>query len=204
MQLVAVLALPGCAVMQPQSQPASDASIHQQHLASLADIRQFNIQGRIGVQTEGRGFSGSTKWQHGAGKDSIALFSPLGSQVANIEGSADGVVLKDGEGKTYRAADAETLTQKTLGWSLPMKGLPDWILGRPTSGQIDESQWDESGRLTRLRQHGWDITYAQYAESQGYQLPGKVSLISPKLNLKLVIESWQLPEAKAGSADAAR
>lgn len=202
MQLVAVLALPGCAAIQPTG-PASDAATHQQHLDSLAAIKQFNLEGRIGVQTEGRGFSGSTHWQHEAGRDNIALFSPLGGQVANIEGSSNGVVLKDSDGKSYRAADAETLTQKTLGWSLPMKGLPDWVLGRPAAGQIDDSQWDENGRLTRLKQHGWDITYTQYADMQGYQLPGKISLVSPKLNLKLVIERWQLPQAEAGSADAA-
>ena len=49
-QLVAVLGLTGCAAMQP-TEPASDLATHQHHLANLADINQFNIQGRIGVQT---------------------------------------------------------------------------------------------------------------------------------------------------------
>ena len=199
-QLIAVLSLTGCAALQPQPEPSSDAAMHQQHLASLADIKAFNLQGRIGVQTEGRGFSGSTRWQHAAALDNIALFSPMGGQVANIEATPKGVVLIDSDGKSYRAQDAESLTQKTLGWQLPMKGLPDWVLGRPAAGAVENAHWDRAGRLTRLKQHGWDITYAQYQQSQGYQLPGKVTLVSPKLNLKLVIERWELPPASIGSA----
>jgi outer membrane lipoprotein LolB len=197
LQVLAVLSLAGCAGMQPQ-EPASDAATHHKHLDSIAGIRQFNVQGRIGVQTEGRGFSGSTRWQHSASHDSIALFSPLGGQVANINATPGSVVLVDGDGKSYRAADAETLTQKTLGWQLPMKGLPDWVLGRPAPGTIEDSRWDQNGRLTRLKQQGWDISYDQYQESQGYQLPGKVTLVSPKLNLKLVIERWELPQSETG------
>lgn len=192
--LVAAIFLSGCAALQQQAEPASDLATHQRHLDGLAEISQFNIQGRIGVQTEGRGFSGSTHWQHQAKRDSIALFSPMGGQVANIRATPDNVVLIDSDGKSYEAADAETLTQKTLGWRLPMKGLPDWVLGRPAPGNVDESCWDQNGRLTRLKQHGWDISYAQYQDSDGYQLPGKVTLVSPKLNLKLIIERWELPQ----------
>lgn len=201
--LAALLSLTGCAALQPQPEPSSDEATHQQHLDSVRDIREFHLQGRIGVQTEGRGFSGSTRWQHASASDSIALFSPMGGQVANIDADPQGVVLVDSDGKTYRAADAETLTQKTLGWRLPMKGLPDWVLGRPAPGAIEDSHWDQAGRLTRLKQHGWDISYAQYQENQGYQLPGKVTLVSPKLNLKLVIERWELPQtATKAEADA--
>jgi len=200
--LVAVLSLTGCAAFQPQPEPSSDEATHQQHLASVADIKAFSLQGRIGVQTEGRGFSGSTRWQHASARDNIALFSPMGGQVANIEANPSGVVLVDSDGKSYHAQDAETLTQKTLGWQLPMKGLPDWVLGRPAPGAVDDARWDQAGRLTRLKQHGWDISYAQYQQNQGYQLPGKITLVSPRLNLKLVIERWELPQADAAAADA--
>lgn len=201
LQLAVVLSLAGCASMQPQ-EPASDAATHQRHLKSIGGIHQFTVQGRIGVQTEGRGFSGSTHWQHSATQDNIDLFSPLGGQVANIQATPESVVLVDSEGQSYRAKDAETLTQKTLGWRLPMKGLPDWVLGRPAPGPVEDSRWDQSGRLTRLKQQGWDISYSQYMDSHGYQLPGKIMLESRKLNLKLVIERWELPSPKDARTDA--
>lgn len=187
--LAVLMTLAGCATT-PEIQPASPPQVYQQHLASLADISQFHVQGRIGVQAEGRGFSGSTQWQHDGRNDQLALFSPLGAQVATISTTADGVLLVTENGKRYIAADVETLTQQNLGWSLPMQGLPDWVLGRPAATPVQQSQWDTNGRLTRLVQDGWDITYAQYVEVESYSLPNKITLRSPKLNLKLIIERW--------------
>jgi outer membrane lipoprotein LolB len=193
--LITVFALAGCAAMQQPTLPSPpNAEIYRQHLAGLAEIRQFKLQGRIGVQNEGRGFSGSTRWQHDDAGDNIELFSPLGGQVATIRTTADGVQLTDSDGKNYSAKDAETLTQQTLGWSLPMQGLPDWALGRPAHGTVDvaSATWDKEGRLTRLKQDGWEIEYPEYRETAGHQLPARITLRSPKLYLKLVIEQWDI------------
>src|SRR5450830_2140962 len=86
-------ALAGCATMQPAAnvQSSSTAEVNQQHLKAIASIKHFGIQGRIGVQTDNRGFSGSTRWSHAPESDSMAIFSPLGSQVAMIDASDDGV-----------------------------------------------------------------------------------------------------------------
>lgn len=192
----AAILLIGCAAVKPQ--PVNSLEIYSQHLASLANINQFDIRGRIGVQTDGRGFSGSTHWQHANTGDKIGLFSPLGGQVATINTSTAGVELIASDGKSYYATDAATLTQQILGWSLPMQGLPDWVLGRPAAGPVTHAQWDAAGRLTRLKQDGWDIEYPQYAEASGYQLPSKINLRSPKLNLKLIIERWSISPGQVG------
>ena len=191
--LAVMLVLTGCAGLQPAPQrSASSPEVHQRHLASLADIQRFNIEGRIGVQTDGRGFSGATRWQHAEDRDTIGLFSPLGGQVANIELTRSGVVLTDGDGKSYTAPDAETLTRQTMGWTLPMRGLPDWALGRPSPDAIELAVWDAEGKLLRLQQAGWDIRYQAYVQSGDHQLPSKILMVSPKVNLKLLIERWQL------------
>jgi len=200
-------ALAGCASIQPavNVQSSSTAEVNQQHLKSIASIRHFGIQGRIGVQTDNRGFSGSTRWSHAPDSDSMAIFSPLGSQVATIDASDDGVTLV-ADGKTYKADDTETLTQQTLGWRLPMQGLPDWVLGRPSPHNLNSvSEWDGSGRLTKLSQDGWNIEYSDYVAASGFQLPRKITLRSinsysaqssqkaaPKIVLKLVIERWDV------------
>ena len=192
------LLLIGCAAFQPTAQPSGNsAAAYQQHLASLANIKQFKLQGRIGVQTEGKGFSGTTHWQHDNAGDNIALFSPLGGQIATIKTAADGVELVTSDGKSFSAKDAETLTQQNLGWSLPMQGLTDWVLGRPASGSnASDIILDSTGRLTKLKQDGWEIEYPEYVETSGQQLPGKINLRNPKLYLKLVVEQWEIPPSK--------
>jgi len=188
------LLLIGCTIIQPTTQVPASAAAYQQHQASIANIKQFKLQGRIGVQTEDKGFSGSTHWQHDNAEDNIALFSPLGSQIASIKTTADGVELVTSDGKSFSAKDAETLTQQNLGWSLPMRGLADWVLGRPAAGSnASDTIWDSAGRLSKLKQDGWEIEYPEYTEVNGQQLPGKINLRNPRLYLKLVVEQWDIP-----------
>lgn len=187
----------------PSVKPApSNASqlLNQAHLTQIANIQRFSLKGRIGVQTQGKGFSGGLYWQHDAHTDDIALYSPLGGQVAGIKKSAEQITLTDANGKSFSADDAETLTQSTLGWQLPLTGLADWSLGRPAgsatqdstllSSTLYNSTWDERGLLTTLHQHGWKIEYQNYSEQNGYLLPSKILLKSDQVNLKVLVETW--------------
>ena len=184
-----VLTLAGCAALPPASTPA-DPEAQARHLRKLEEIGSFSITGRMAVQTEKRGFSGSLRWKHTEDGDHFALYSPLGAQVADIQSTAEGVTLVTNDRKTYKADTAETLLQTTMGWSLPLTGLSDWILGRPTSSPHEVVAIDAQGRLTRLKQDGWDIEYASYKTVDGTDLPGKVLLRSPQLDLKLLVEQW--------------
>lgn len=189
----------GCTIAPvTQTAPSTAArKLRAQHLQQLASIEQFSMQGRIGVQTNGKGFSGSLQWQHSNTEDNIDLYSPLGSQVASIKKTPDQVTLEDSSGKRFSAVDAETLTQETLGWRLPLTGLVDWAIGRPTQSPIHNSTWNEQGLLTSLEQDGWKIEYDNYEQQGAYMLPGKIFLKSDPLNLKLLVEKWNKPEQSA-------
>jgi outer membrane lipoprotein LolB len=185
-------AFAGCVSAPPTKVALSTTAqkLRAQHLQQLASIEQFSMQGRIGVQTNGKGFSGSLQWQHNSAEDDINLYSPLGSQVASIKKTPDQAVLQDASGKRFSAADAETLTQETLGWKLPLTGLADWSIGRPSQSPIQNSTWNEQGLLTNLDQDGWKIEYDNYQQQGAYMLPGKIFLKSDQLNLKLLVEKW--------------
>lgn len=191
--LLGFVALLQACVSAPPIKPATSAAsqnLYQQHLQRIAAIEQFSFQGRIGVQTEGKGFSGNLHWQHDIANDDIALYSPLGGQVASIKKTEDKVTLEDANGHSMSAVDAETLTQNALGWRLPITGLADWALGRPTNSPIQASTWDEQGLLRTLKQDGWNIEYQNYTENNGHFLPSKILLKSEKVNLKLLVEQW--------------
>ena len=187
-----VLAVSACATqpIAPTPQPPENATAHQQHLSTLANIQAFSLKGRLGVVTQKQGFSGSIEWQHHAATDNIDVYSPVGGKVANIAKNDSGVTLTDQKGHTIKASDAETLTETTLGFRLPLSGLSDWALGKPTTSKIEASSWDSEGRLLMLKQDGWDIGFENYLESNGTFLPNKIVLKSEKVNLKLLVEKW--------------
>jgi outer membrane lipoprotein LolB len=188
---ILMLVLAGCTTIKPPpSQPPAASSAQQQHLTTLAHIKTFSLKGRLGVVTNPRGFSGSIEWQHQTDTDSVDVYSPLGGKVANIAKTPTEVTLTSQDGRTLSAADAESLTESAMGFRLPLTGLSDWALGRPTLSKIDALSSDAQGRLLTLKQDGWDISYENYAQTNGVDLPGKIVLKSEKLNLKLLVQQW--------------
>lgn len=184
--------LTACAALREPPAAPLDAAAHQRHLQALAKITHFSLSGRMGVQTRQKGFSGKFQWTHAPGHDRLAFFTPLGSQVAEIVANSDHVTLTGSDRKTYTAQDIETLLEQTMGWSMPVSGLTDWALGRPTSEAYDNILWDDQGRLTHLQQQQWRIEYATYVQTSGNDLPGKIVLKSPQLDLKLIVDQWQI------------
>lgn len=185
------LTVAACSSLPQLPSPASPPAQYKSHLEQVNKIRFFAMNGRIAVLTESKGFSGGLRWHHHGDGDDVDFFSPLGTQLGKITRDEDGVTLTTSTQNTLHADDAETLTQKALGWSLPMNGLTDWMLGRPASGPSDVLAWDKEGNITRMKQQGWDIEYSNYTLSDGVALPDKITLKSQKLDLKLVVESWQ-------------
>lgn len=189
-----LLLLAGCAtIMPPTSQPPATSSINQKHLDTLVNIKAFALKGRLGAVTQKQGFSGRIDWQHQTITDNIDVFSPVGGKVANITKNPSGVTLTSQNGHSVSAQDAESLTETTLGFRLPLTGLSNWAIGRPSASKIEAASWDETGRLTTLKQDGWDINYENYADINGISLPKKILLKSEKVNLKLLVERWDLP-----------
>ncbi|CAN1528892.1 LolB Outer membrane lipoprotein involved in outer membrane biogenesis [Methylophilaceae bacterium] len=190
--LLATLA--ACSSLPSQAPIATPASLslHQQHLASLSRIQQFELQGRLGVQADGIGYSASLLWQHNADQDDIRIYSPLGGQLARIQKTADGIRLEDAQGQVSVGKDAESLTQTLLGWRLPLSGLADWVLGRPVNAAMASLTWDEAGRTLSLNEADWAIAYQQYQTSQTAFLPHKLSLKNARVQLKLIVEKWTL------------
>lgn len=185
---------PSASDTQTQSQAAKETLTipveAQKHQAALATVTDFNIAGRMGVQSEGYGVSGNIHWSHSKENDAIDLYSPLGNKIASIVKNPDGVSLTSQNGKTVKAQDAETLTANTLGWRLPFTKLADWIVGRPSNGAATSFSWDENGKLSKFNQDGWEVSYMQYQSESQPALPSKINLRNPKMNVRIVVESW--------------
>ncbi len=190
--ICAFLVLPwGCAGLPVPPEKPEAASRAQ---AAVDAGGAFRLSGRIGVSHNGESFSGSLRWRHSAEDDEIFILSPLGQGVARISRNLAGASLETAEGRGYRAADVESLTEEVLGWRLPASGLQYWVAGRPAPEGPAEAELDDNLQLRRLHQDGWRIDYLGYRLVQGTLLPAKLEMaMGDHLRVRLVIDDWVLP-----------
>ena len=150
----------------------------------------FDLVGRVAATHDGRAFSSGVRWEHLETRDELWLLTPAGQALAHIEADASGATLTGTDGKQLQASDVESLTRRGLGWELPITRLAWWVRGEIVpGGLIGEVTRDPQGRLVRLVQDGWHITFA-HAPAGGDGLPRRLELARDGHQIRLVIDKW--------------
>ena len=157
-----------------------------------AVIPSFQLHGRISVRHDTQAFSGNLDWRHTPTEDSFLLLSPLGQGVARINRDAQGVRLQTSDGKILQAPDAESLTQRALGFALPLTGLAQWVQAQAQSTDA-QLRYGNDGSTEKLSEQGWQIEYFNYRPVDGGLLPAKIYMEGAGISLRLVVDSWQAP-----------
>lgn len=177
--LLAFTLLAGCATTEaPPAVP---------RVQSLLDT--FHLTGRVAARNAQDGFSGTLDWRHAPDRDELLISGPLGQGAARIVRNANGVTLDLPDQPPRHAADAESLTQSTLGFPLPLTGLPYWVQAQPY--RVAQQTHTPEGHVATLAEDGWRIEYLNYRDFGPRQLPGKVFMESGELKLKFIIDAWQ-------------
>ncbi len=145
-----------------------------------------SLSGRVAVRQEDKSFSGQFQWVSRDGVDEILLSDPLGQGVAKIVRNAHETMLQLPDGRKETAPDADALTEKLLGFPLPLGGMGYWILARPDPARPHQLTNDDQGQVERIVQDGWKIDYRSYAEGK----PRKLSIARPDLEIKLIVDHW--------------
>jgi outer membrane lipoprotein LolB len=121
--LVLYAALGGCATIAEA--PSSVA------VAAYRD--SISLDGRIAVNYQKNGAPESITapftWRQGPERIEVSLFSPTGQTMARISITPSTATLTQTDGVPRTAADIDALTRQTLGWSLPVSGLREWLQG---------------------------------------------------------------------------
>jgi len=190
------VACSGMSALPSGGDPEQAWQARQQALSSL---QAWNLTGRISIQAEQEGWHAGLLWTQRTTDYDIKLSSPLGQDIVQLHGGPGGVVLRSSDGE-QRAADAETLLYQRLGWRIPLSGLRFWALGLPDANapavNPQNRELDALGRLTRLRQSGWDIDFRRYTSVGNFDLPDKIFLSNRQtgtpLEVRLVVEAWQI------------
>ncbi|MCL6264251.1 outer membrane lipoprotein LolB [Craterilacuibacter sp. RT1T] len=145
----------------------------------------FNLSGRLSVKAAGKGQLARFEWTHAPARDELSVNTPLGTTVARVTRDAEGVLLL-ADGKSWHAADVETLTEQVLGWPLPLANLAWWVRGRAAPGVPHEFLADGA-----LLQQGWTIRFV--SDEPGAAYPQRIDLVRDDISLRVVASEWRTP-----------
>jgi outer membrane lipoprotein LolB len=134
---------------------------------------EFDLAGRIAARYRDDAFSGIVSWRHAADGDEMLISTPMGQGVARIVRQGDAVVVITSEGREYSDRDGEALTERVLGFRLPLAGLANWVRGRPAP---------------MLEERGWKV---EYQERDAGGRPTRLRVTYPGVELRLVISEWK-------------
>ena len=179
--LAAVLALAGCAALQPGERDAASQP-----------APPFDLSGRMVVSYDGGAFSSGLRWRHGLEGDEMWLLTPLGQALAHIRNEANNATFTAADQKQYQASSVESLTRQALGWELPLGRLQFWVRGEVAPGGPPTAvERDGEQRLTLLEQDGWRIVFANYPREEHGGLPRSLALTRGDQKIRLVIDGWR-------------
>jgi outer membrane lipoprotein LolB len=134
---------------------------------------EFELAGRIAARYGEESFTGNVAWRHAGQGDEMLISTPFGQGVARIVRQGEAVQLTTAEKREYRANDAEDLTERVLGFRVPLVGLADWVQGKPSP---------------ELERRGWKIEYQDYDEQRR---PMRMRLTYQGIELRLAVTQWK-------------
>lgn len=141
-----------------------------------------------------RAWSGRFSLAVGAQALTLDLVSPLGSTIARIETDSHEarlLVPDNGSVRVERGTDAQALSQRVLGWSLPIAGMPDWVEGHPAPARPYRTLPQEDGK-DRFEQDGWTVTVERPDGNRAglrLQMNHQADGASPEMALRVVLDA---------------
>lgn len=118
--------------------------------------------------------TGRYTWTQRPGRIDVALNSPV-STVAEISVTPESATLTQANRAPRTAKDIDALTQQTLGWSLPVTGLRDWLQGYATDAQGRRFAASPANNNVFTRD-GWRLRFVDWqAGANGAPMPKTIS-----------------------------
>lgn len=185
--------LAGCAAVPRHEVTPATEQQWQTRQQRLGDLSAWRLAGRVGVQRAEGAWNGNLRWAQDGSDYNIILTSPLGQGGVELNGSPGQTELRTSADESIVAEDAATLLERHFGWQLPVAALRYWVLGLPDPRAANSVELDDAGRAAVLRQSGWEIAYHRYTRVDGLDLPGKIFVSHPGLDVRLVVDRWDVP-----------
>ncbi len=186
LMLLTSLLLSACAVQPPTTNQTRSVTTDNRYFPVA-----WKIVGKIGIRTPDNSGSLNVVWQQEDKRYLIQTSAALGQGKAILQGTSEQLQIKRPGKSTVYSNNPQHLLKETLGWSLPLEQLADWVLGAPNPETEAHQTYAPDGRLLQMQQAGWSLTYSRYRETGQWLLPHKVIAKQEDNRLTLIIKEWQ-------------
>jgi len=188
--LSAIGLIAGCSSLQTlPSLPQTDRNFQDNIL----------IQGRFSVAYEQnnrpQSVQGRFQWQQQGQRIDIDLMSPLGQTMAKISITPNSASIQPSGKEIKVAENVAELTEHSLGWSLPVAGMREWLQGFNRSSTNQRQMASLSGN-DQFDTEGWHIQYVSWQQNSVAVYPKRIDLTRTSqqqhpLSLRIIIDQWE-------------
>lgn len=146
----------------------------------------FALQGRLSVRVGDRLDSGNIRWSRKPDEERIALFTPFGSQLAEVlkRTDGDGRVTMRKDNETIVAESIEALTSSLFGVGLDLDAIAAWTQGAGLADGVSTERMFANGMI-------WQVTAERFSMRGPHRIAGRLSAISGDTVVRVVIDEWQ-------------
>ena len=188
--VIAVQVVSGCATRELPRE--IDPEAWQLRQLALQDVNSWDAHGHIAIKTNKDGVTASLHWRQRGDNFDIKVLAPFGRGAFQLIGDTEQVELRAPKQPPRYAKDPEALLGDVFGWSVPVAELVYWIRGLPgPKERIEDLQLDDAGRLSVLKQSGWQINVHRYTRVGEQELPAKLTLERNSIRVRLIVQKWK-------------
>ena len=189
--------LSACASQSTRTAGMQAEHAYQQRHDFLVSLDDWSLEGRLAASNRKDGGSGSLSWQNSNEATHMSFRGAMGKGAWELQAEEGSASLRFADGRQYSASSISQLVTDHTKSDLPVEALSRRVLGLTWSDTWDERQLDADGRLTSLRQLGWDVSFSGYKLEDQVWLPGKLVARNQDQTVKLAISDWSLQPASA-------
>lgn len=188
--LLAALLLTGCPLFQPPGETGlGEIRLWEEHRQSVADLQDWGLQGRFGLQWDDGQVQGRLQWRQTDADFELRLSGPFGLTPVHVTGNLQTGQATLDDGEETLQGELEAIMQERLGFALPLPELANLVRGIPIS-DASEVMLDGQARALRILQEGWEINYRDYSCCEAPTLPGRVRFAREAMRGVLVVREW--------------
>jgi outer membrane lipoprotein LolB len=147
--------------------------------STVANYREsIDLSGRLSVNYQKDGqpqaLNGQFNWVQRPGRIDVSLASPLGQTIAAIAVTPGQASLTQAGRAPLVADNIDSLTARTLGWSLPVSGLRDWLQGYAVDAGGKRFAASPAANSV-FTQDGWRLRFVSWQdETAAHPVPRRI------------------------------